>query len=505
MQASAAQRPVAVIDIGSNSVRLVVYERLQRSPTPLYNEKVLCGLGRSLGTTGHLGEDSMRRALQALRRFRALCRQLGVGSVHAVATAAVREASNGPTFVEEAQRVCGASIAVLSGREEARLAAAGVIAGLHQVDGVAADLGGGSLELIDIKGRQIMGGATLPLGALRLMDVSGGSLSKAKAHVDEQLRTVDWLRAARGRSFYAIGGTWRAFARLHMSQTRYPLSVMHGYRIKTEDALSFAGLLDRLSPSSLLGIKAVSKARRETLPFGALILERLLKRLKPRDVVISAFGLREGLLYSLLSEEEQAQDPLLAACDELARLRSRSVEHARELVRWSDALFLPPGPEETPEEQRLRHAACLVSDIGWRAHPDYRGEQSLNLIANAAFAGIDHPGRVFLALAIYYRNQGLDEDSLPGMRELIDGRTRSRARIIGLAVRAAHMLSAAMPGVIPHTPVFYEGGKLVLSIPDAFADLAGERLERRFSALARELDREPDIRIGGAVARRRAV
>jgi exopolyphosphatase/guanosine-5'-triphosphate,3'-diphosphate pyrophosphatase len=281
-----------------------------------------------------------------------------------------------------------------------------------------------------------------------------------------------------------------------MAQTGYPLSVMHGYRIATEDALDFASLLDRLSPSSLEGIEDISRARRETVPFGALILERLVRLVKPSEVMISVFGVREGMLYSLLDEAERARDPLLSACEELAAMRSRSPAHARELTRWTDALFVPPGPDETQEERRLRHAACLLSDVEWRAHPDYRGEKSLNTIAHGSFAGIDHPGRAYLALAVYYRHMGLmKEEQSPRLIELTDDRMRKRARILGAAIRAAHMLSAAMPGVVGHAPVSFQDGKLVLSLPERFHVLDGERLQRRFATLARELDREPEIRL----------
>ncbi len=235
----------------------------------------------------------------------------------------------------------------------------------------------------------------LPLGGLRLIDASGGSLKKAREIVDAELGKVDWLEKGRGRDFYAIGGTWRALARLHMTQTNYPLSVMHNYRINADDALRFAALLDHQSQSSLAGIRDISSARRETIPYGALVLERLIKQMKPRSVVVSVFGIREGLLYSLLSEEEQRKDPLIAACDDIARRWSRSIDSAYELCFWTDALFRAPGPTETPEQRRLRHAACLLSDIGWRAHPDYRGIQSLNLIAHGTFVGVDHPGRAF--------------------------------------------------------------------------------------------------------------
>ncbi len=334
---------------------------------------------------------------------------------------------------------------------------------------------------------------------MRLIDASGGSLKKAREIVDAELAKVDWLEKGRGRDFYAIGGTWRALARLHMTQTNYPLSVMHNYKINADDALKFAALLDHQSQSSLAGIRDISSARRETVPYGALVLERLIKQMKPRAVVVSVFGIREGLLYSLLSEDERRRDPLIAACEDLARQRSRSLDSAYELCFWTDALFRAPGPTETPEQRRLRHAACLLSDIGWRAHPDYRGAQSLNLVAHGDFVGVDHPGRAFLALTVYYRNEGLVRDELSQrLIELVDKDMLKRARILGAAFRAAHMVSAAMPGVLTNTPITYEGNRLVWTLPEPYSNLEGERVERRFKALAGLLDREGEIRVGSA-------
>jgi len=489
--------PVAVVDIGSNSVRLIVYDDATRAPAPVYNEKVLCGLGRTIATTGKLEAAGVSRALRALRRFRALMEQLHVDRIEVIATAAAREAENGPDFIAQAEQMLGRQVTVLSGTMEAELAALGVVSGVYAADGFAGDLGGGSLELIDVRGGRLSDALTMPLGGLRLIDASGGNLKKARDLVDAEFSKVDWLDKGRGRDFYAIGGTWRALARLHMAQTEYPLNVMHNYRIDAEEALKFAALIDHQSQGSLAGIRDLSSARRETVPYGALVLERLIKQMKPRAIVISVLGIREGLLYSLLSEKEQAKDPLLEACVHLATQRSRSIENAYELCAWTDTLFRVPGPVETPEQTRLRHAACLLSDIGWRAHPNYRGAQSLNLVAHGDFVGVDHPGRAFLALTAYYRNEGSVKDDLSQrLVELVDKETLKRARILGSAFRAAHMVSAAMPGVLPHTPVSYEGNRLIWQLPEPYANLEGERVERRFRALASLLDREPEIRVG---------
>src|SRR5688572_3317957 len=273
--------PVAVVDIGSNSVRLVVYEGATRAPTPLFNEKVLCGLGRSIASTGRLGAGAVARALRALRRFRALIDQMQVARVEAIATAAAREASNGAEFIAKAERLLNVPIRVLSGTEEAELAGLGVIAGISDADGLVGDFGGGSLELVDVANDTLSDAATLPLGGLRLIDAAGGNLKRAREIVDAELAKVPWLEKGRDRDFYAIGGTWRALARLHMTQTRYPLNVMHNYRIDAADALRFSSLLDQQSQSSLAGIRDISSARRETVPFGALVLERLIKLVKP--------------------------------------------------------------------------------------------------------------------------------------------------------------------------------------------------------------------------------
>lgn len=484
--------PIAVFDIGSNSVRLVVYEGLIRSPTPLFNEKTLCGLGREVQSTGLLAKDAVEKALAALKRFRALCETMRVDRVWAIATAAVREAKNGPAFIAEAERICGVKIDVLSGKREAELSALGVLSGVHRPDGIVGDLGGGSLELVDLHGTRVRPGITLPLGGLVLQDASEKSVKKAEKIVKKALAGFPALAAGANRTFYAVGGTWRALARLHMWQTGYPLHVTQGYVMPAKEIFEFSRLVHRVDTDTLSRIEVVSDARRPLLAYGALVLEHVVRIAKPRQVVVSALGVREGLLYSQLGAEERGKDPLIAAARDLCLLRSRSPSHAEELVAWTDRFMASSGLDETPEEKRLRHAACLLGDIGWRAHPDYRGEQSLNIIAHAAFVGVDHPGRAYLALAVFYRHMGLVDDELsPRLRELASTRMLDRARVLGAAMRVGYIVSAAMPGVLPHTPMEVAHGKLVLKLAGEYAALSGERVANRLKQLARLIGREP--------------
>lgn len=483
--------PVAVIDIGSNSVRLVVYEALTRSPTPIFNEKVLAGLGREVQSTGLLAEDAVEKAIAALRRFRALCDAMGVERLCAIATAACRDAKNGLAFIALAEDICRVKIDVLSGKREAELSALGVVSGVFQPDGIVGDLGGGSLELTDVHRSRIKPGVTLPLGGLALQDISSKSLRKADKFVRESLSDVAILQAGAGRAFYAVGGTWRALMRLHMWQTGYPLHVMHGYQISAKEALEFSRLVHRVDADTLSRIEVVAAARRPLLGYAALVMEHVVRIARPKTVVVSALGVREGLIYTLLTAEDKKQDPLIAAAQELNFLRSRSPRHCNELVAWTDNFMASSGINETMDEKRLRHAACLLADLGWRAHPDYRGEQSLNVIAHAAFVAVDHPGRAFLALSVFFRHVGFDDELSPHVRELASARMIDRARILGAAMRVAYLVSAAMPGVLPHTPMIVEQGKLKLKFEGGFSEFAGERVYARLRQLARLIGREP--------------
>jgi exopolyphosphatase / guanosine-5'-triphosphate,3'-diphosphate pyrophosphatase len=492
-------RPVAIIDIGSNSVRLVAYEGLTRAPTPLYNEKLLCGLGRHVATTGRLDEDAVERAIQALARFRVLCETMGVADMFVLATAAARNASNGPEFLRRAEEACGCAVELISGPREAQLSAYGVISGFNAPDGIVGDMGGGSLELVEVRGTQIGEGTTMPLGGLVLQDLSGGSFKKAQKIVRERLNRAEAQMARlERRTFYAVGGTWRALAKLHQAARDYPLHMMHGYVIAPQDGLDFLQLVERVDAKSLKDIEIISEPRRPLLAYGAIVLEEIIRLGRPRDVVVSALGVREGLLFDRLDDEVRSADPLIAAASDLNLLRSRSPRHGEELLEWTDRFVESVGLPETVDERRYRHAACLLADIGWRAHPDYRGEQSVNLIAHAAFVGIDHPGRAYLALSVFFRHEGISPEKASGRLKALAGpRLMERARLLGALMRVAYPISVAMEGVLPETPLVARGGTVVLQLPPSRAALASDRLMGRVRALGKLINLEPRIEVVG--------
>src|SRR5487761_1406968 len=448
---------VAIVDIGSNSLRLVVFDGLKRPARTLFNEKVLCGLGRSLNKTGKLDAEDLEMARANMQRFVALARTLGATRFDVLATAAVRDAADGPAFVQEIEKRYNIRVRVLSGEEEGRLSALGVLAGMPDASGIVGDLGGGSIELIEIGKGAVGRAATLPLGPLRLADLADDD-KKLKDVIDRLLTTVPWLTAADGGNFYAVGGSWRALARIHMAESQYPLHIIQNYTL----------------------------SRGEVEPLAGRVLARIMKRMDPKRVVFSAWGLREGHHFSLLDPAERAADPLITACIETARANTRFGDIGGALFAWMNPLF----PKERPEQKRLRHAAALLSDIAWSDRPDYRAEQAVRHALYMPVAGIDHAGRAFVAAALHARYGGRGTVELLAPLELLDESELPTARVIGLALRLAYTISGGVPAALHGTMLALQGHEILLSLNGDGAQRFGESVQRRLDALAKAMGRK---------------
>jgi exopolyphosphatase/guanosine-5'-triphosphate,3'-diphosphate pyrophosphatase len=475
--------PVAVIDIGSNSLRLVVYDRIDPAPIPLFNEKVLCGLGRGLSTTGRLNPDGVVLALATLRRFVALARSIGVVRLDVIATAAVRDAADSREFTAQVETSCGIRVAVLDGESEGRLSALGVLAGIPDADGLMGDMGGGSVELVPIAAGRPGPSVSLPIGPLRLAEWSGNE-RRLREIVDQHIASVPGLDWARGRSLYLVGGAWRALARIHMEHANYPLHVIQQYTVNRLDAEDFLQLVGSQSRKSLEKVIGVPKKRLETVPLSAYVLGRLVRYVGPRQLVFSAEGLREGFIRSLLPPSEQARDPLLVACERMAAGYRRFGAHGRELFDWCSPLL----PNQDSERRRLSLAAALISDIAWNEHPDYRAEQAYMRVLRMPVGGIDHAGRVFVATALHARYGGsADAAARHGPSRLLSEDATAEARTLGLALRLGYTLSGGAPGIVARTSLDMVDRELVVTVPEDLAPLVGESVQRRLDALSRQL------------------
>ncbi len=482
-----------VIDIGSNSIRLVIYDRASRTPATDFNEKALCGIGRALATTGSLDDDGVECAMAALARFRIIAEARGVKRLDVVATAAVRDARNGNEFVARARDTLNANIQILSGEQEANLAAVGVVAGIPNADGMSGDLGGGSLELTPIKHGHIQKGVSLPVGPLRLMEMSGAKLDRARALTDASLSEVKGLDHFRGKALYAVGGVWRSIARIHMRLTNHPVNVLHQYAIEREAAIAHCEFLTGRNKRTLEAIFEESRKRAETLPYGAVVLERVLKATRLEQVIVSSYGVREGVLFSRLPEEVRALDPLLTNLREWAVRFTREEGLEEALFQWS----APLGAGETPEESRIRRAACILADAAWRGHPDHRHEQIFEATLHGNLTGIDHRGRAALAIALFHRYIGNDKtpSRFEALSALLGPEATAKAVNLGLGLRLALNIAGTAAPVIAQTALKVTAMQVSLQMPRALQALCGEPIERKLEDLAEAMGKSPRIEL----------
>jgi exopolyphosphatase/guanosine-5'-triphosphate,3'-diphosphate pyrophosphatase len=489
-ESSLGKGRVGIIDVGSNSIRLVVYERASRAPLPVFNEKVLCGLARGLDATGRLNPAGVDMALANIDRFTTLAHNMKVTSLDLLATAAVRDASDGPDFMQALASRPGIKAHVVSGKDEARFSGYGVMCGMPDASGVMGDLGGGSLELVALGNGGIGESTTLPVGPLRLMSSGKGDPKKA---VVDAIEGVRWLREQQGKTFYAVGGAWRAFARLHMEQAGYPLHIIHHYDIPSDEARAVARLIAVQSAKSLEKMAGVSRRRVDTLPLACLALDRLLAALKPRNVVFSAFGLREGFYFSRLSEEERARHPLIAFAEEQGADWRRFDLSPDEIFDWMTPAFAG----ESDSERILRRAACHLSDIAWSDHPDYRAEQAYVRVLHLPAPGMSHRDRAILAMTMTYRYKSDPKAaSLETAMRLTDGKGRVFARRLGACLRLAYNLSGGAPGLLPRIELRRSERDLRLVVPSELTRSLGDITARRLESAAQAFDLKSAIVTG---------
>lgn len=467
----------AIIDIGSNSVRLVVYDGPRRIPFILFNEKVMAGLGASLGKTGRIEPDAMERGLRAVARFAQLCREMKVAGIRCVATAAVREASNGPELIARTQAL-GLNVELLSGAQEAIGAAHGVVSGIPGADGIVGDLGGGSLELARVRDGAVHQTVSLPLGVLRLPQIRAKGARTLERLLAKMLDKGGWAPEP-GLPFYMVGGSWRALARFDMQATNFPLPVVHQYEMPAERAEQLARIISHVGKARLKAIPAITASRVPTLPNAAALLSVVVRRLKASRLVVSAYGLREGLLFDSLPDQLRAHDPLLVAAEAEGEAQARFRGHGDMIDRWIAPLFR----DDDAAARRIRRAACLLADVGWRANPDFRAERGLEIALHSNWVGITVPERAMLAQALY-SNFGGGIDRPDELERLATPQALDRATLWGLAIRLGQRLSGGVEGPLAASRLDRRDGVLELALRDEDRDLHGEAVDKRLRQLA---------------------
>lgn len=484
-------QPFAVVDIGSNTVRLVIYRRLARNPIPIWNEKTTCALGKGLEKTGRLNKKGWDMAQQAIARYARLTSAMGIQDLDLVATSAVRDASDGPDFVAELERTTGQTVTVLTGEQEAQTSAMGVLCALPDADGMVVDLGGGSLELIMVHGGTFHKPYTsLPLGLLRLSDAAGGDLDRARHITQDALDQLPWIATAQDRCLFAVGGAWRTLARACIHLMDYPLHVLDNFSLTCQEARTVIEKVMALPLEDLGNIPGLSEKRLPLLKFAAMVLLCLLDRGRPKRLAFSVYGMREGRFFEHLPPHMRTLDPLISSCEALACSASRFSSQAREMMAWMSPLF----DDETPQDTRLRLAACLLGDAFWSEHPDYRAEQAFHRVIKLPFMGLGHIDRAFLALTLRYRYTNDGGDSwCERAQALLRPSSLNRARAIGLAMRLGFTISAGASGILERTSLRLYNGDLVLTLPGDDPVFLPALFTRRLTLLAKDMGLKPRI------------
>lgn len=476
-----------IIDIGSNSIRLVVYQGPERLPAILFNEKVMAGLGRGLAETGAIAETALAVATEALARFAAVAREMEVTRLRTVATAAVREASNGAILLE-AVRALGLEVELLSGEQEAIAAGHGVLSAIPDADGIVGDLGGGSLELVRVSAGKVLDRVSFPLGVLRIGAIRNKGPGALERQVYKALKNAGWLGRGSGLPLYLVGGSWRALARLDMHLNSYPLPVIHQYSMGLPAIARMGRTISHVPKSWLRAIPGLSSGRATTLGDAAALLAALLKHLEADTTIVSAFGLREGLLYGQLDAERRSEDPLIVAARDEGQRHGRFPEHGDLLDHWISPLFV----SDTPELARLRLAACLLADVGWRANPEFRAERGVEIALHGNWVAIDARGRALLAQALFTSLGGGTQVPAP-IESLAPAEDLKRAIVWGLAMRLGQRLSGGLAGPLRRSRLTDDGEIVTLHVSSDDLALYGEAVERRHNALATALGRKPIV------------
>ncbi len=480
---------VGVIDIGSNSVRLVVFDGAARSPAYFYNEKILCALGAGLSETGQLSPQGRARALAAIKRFQTLADGMGIPPLTAVATAAVREASDGRDFCSDVERETGLRIWVIDGEEEARLSAQGVLLGWPGSYGLVCDIGGSSMELAEISQGRVGRRVSSRLGPLVLCDIKGGKAGR-RAHIKSVMQELGEKMGPQRDRLFLVGGSWRAIARIDMHRRGYPLHVLHEYRMTARSVSQTVKYIEKSDPEQLRSECGVSSARMALVPIAAEVLKRLISTFRPKDIALSSYGIREGMLYEQMPQRLRDRDPLIEAC------RFAEAKDAR-LPGFGKALhsFIMPLFQSAPaDKKRLIKAACLLHDVSWRAHPDYRAEVCFDNATRANLGGLKHSERVFLGVALLHRYRNRREGTrFEDLYNLIDEKKQLQAEILGKAMRFGAMLWMEPDAQMGKLRWYPKKKRLELTLTPEAVPLYGEVAEARFLSLAAALGAETHV------------
>ncbi|MCH2037060.1 MAG: Ppx/GppA family phosphatase [Rickettsiales bacterium] len=482
----------AVIDIGSNSVRLVIYNGIGPASISVFNEKITCALADNIESTGVLSTDGVEMADKALARFKMIISMMEVRSLDVFATAAVRDAEDGGTFVEEMNEKHGFDIRVLSGEEEAYYSALGVVSSISDAKGVVGDLGGGSLELTNVTDKKISDKESIALGIVRLHSM-GRNKVYINNYIQKNLEGSSVIEKMKGSNFYAVGGGFRTLAKISMYRNAYPLRIVDNYKVSKQDFIDTLDDIEYLTKDQLASITSISSKRCELLPVTAMIAKNIIELGDPENIIFSTCGVREGMIFEQIADEDKKKPPLLESSVEMLRRVGRDPEYAHMLMNWMSPLF----EDETEEQALWRHAACILSEYCCYEHTEYRAEIAFRRFVDASIIGASHRGRVFIASCLYYRYKTKHDPALLDQRQtILTAKEVQYARAIGYTMKLANDLTGGLLGIKDNVHLEVTNKKLILFFVPESEALVSDSIRKRMKLLGAILGKTPEIMVG---------
>ena len=447
----------AVVDIGSNNIRLVVYGGLGRAPVVVYSDKSVCQLGKNIEQTGTLNAKGVKKSLKILRRFISVTQTMRVDDVRIVATAAVREATDGQDYIDDIQSFCDCHVEILSGECEARMAGQGVWYGIPEASGLVADLGGGSLELAELKNGTVGRVCSMPVGVLRYGD--NPDLQTIAQQVARIFQNHSFLEDTPYENIYLVGGAWRALMQQHMVDTAYGVKVMHYY---TQPRQAIENLLTPIISGKrpLSDLSQVNKRRRPYMGVASVILQTLVQQTNPNHIITSGYGVREGILVDDFTDKDKATCALLASCQKI-------VAGAPVLSLAGDDLFqwMTPAIEHLGDRDKtIVHGACYLVNAVRFDDPDHRGRQILSWMMQRPLLGLSHYERAFMGYMMNARYKKISKKSTLGklLRKTVRDEDVSTAKVVGAAMALAYSLSGGVDDILKKFHLDIDGDTLIL-------------------------------------------
>ncbi len=470
---SEVMQRIGVIDLGSNTTRLIVMEYIPQRCFRLIDEmREAVRLIEGMREDRLLQPMAMERAIDALHMFASLCHATDTSEVIAVATSAVRDAANQQEFLAEVRQRTGLVLRVLSGEEEAYYGYLGVVNSMPLTDGYIIDIGGGSTELTYVQGREFQRGVSFPVGVVRYRDryIHSDPISKADFNalergLEEAFAAADWLHATDAPTLVGVGGTVRNLARIDQKRGKYPLERVHGYQLSLEGLERTISTLRRLTSEERAAVPGMNRDRADVLLPGALILRHVMRRGGFGQVVVGGQALREGLFYEhFLSHQER---PILADVREfsvrnLASLYNYDVRHAEKVREIALSLFdqLQHLHSFGAWERELLGHAAILHDIGLQVGYYDHHKHSAYLVLNSGLPGFTH--RELALLTILVRSHRKGEVSTSEFRAVLDPSDDTRAMQLSALLRLAEYLERGKLQVVKELRLEFMGGTIIV-------------------------------------------